>query len=260
MTKLKDKKDLWLALRGYHFNHMVPESNWDKVTETFGGENAATKAFAEKIAKKLNWRKDFALLAIHEYKKFVFLAIVSDFSVTPSEIIDKVWHEHMLFTRAYRKFCDEVINFKLDHEPELLNFTEQTGTFSAQYLATLDLYKKEFNADPPEAVWSKPKFDQNEVSGNYTPKKKKKKSESSVDSGYFTDDSYLHTHFPSDTGTIIETNPGQFGGGESNGGGTGGTWSDPEINNPGDNTYSHSTESIDSTDSGSFCSSSCGGD
>ena len=27
------------------------------------------------------------------------------FGVTPSKVIDQVWHEHILFSRAYRDFC-----------------------------------------------------------------------------------------------------------------------------------------------------------
>jgi hypothetical protein len=47
-----NKKDLWLRLKAYHFNHLVPPHLWIKVTAAFGGEGASTKAFADKIARK----------------------------------------------------------------------------------------------------------------------------------------------------------------------------------------------------------------
>ena len=67
-----NKKDLWLRLKAYHFNHLVPPHLWIKVTAAFGGEDASTKAFADKIARKLQWKHRFALRAIREYKKFRF--------------------------------------------------------------------------------------------------------------------------------------------------------------------------------------------
>ena len=88
-----DKKDLWLRLKAYYFNHLVPPHLWVKITAAFGGEDASTKAFADKIARKLQWKHRFALRAIREYKKFIYLGAVSDFVVTPSKIIDQVWHE-----------------------------------------------------------------------------------------------------------------------------------------------------------------------
>ena len=112
-----NKKDLWLRLKAYHFNHLVPPHLWQRVAETFGGEDSSTKAFAGKIARKLEWNSRFALRAIKEYKKFIYLGAVSDFVVTPSKIIDQVWHEHVLFTRAYRDFCTDVLGFSFDHNP-----------------------------------------------------------------------------------------------------------------------------------------------
>jgi hypothetical protein len=99
-----NKKDLWLRLKAYHFNHLVPPHLWIKVRAAFGGEEASTKAFADKIARKLDWKHLFTLRAIREYKKFIYLGAVSDFVVTPSKIIDQVWHEHLLFTKEYRDF------------------------------------------------------------------------------------------------------------------------------------------------------------
>ena len=79
-----NKKDLWLKLKDYHFDHLVPSHLWDYITENFSGVDESTKAFASKIARKLGWSNKFALKAITEYKKFVYLGIVSDFAVTPS--------------------------------------------------------------------------------------------------------------------------------------------------------------------------------
>jgi len=146
------KRDLWIRLESYTFDHLVPTHLWDHVRSVFGGTDASTRAFADKLSRKLGWDIRFALRAIAEYKRFVYLGMVSDFGVTPSKVIDQVWHEHILFSRAYRDFCDEVLGCEFDHHPELVPVAAETGVFSAQYHATLVLYRKEFNVEPPDDI------------------------------------------------------------------------------------------------------------
>ncbi len=184
------KKDLWLRLNRYHFEHVVPTQLWDHVRAAFGGTNPSTRAFADKISRKLGWDCNFALRAIGEYKKFVFLGVVSDFGVTPSKIIDQVWHEHLLFTGAYRSFCAEILGRDFDHKPELVPVADETGIFQAQYRETLHLYQWEFGVDPPADIWSIPKFDPESVTGgNYKPRLKHQDGASAADGG---DDTPLH--------------------------------------------------------------------
>src|SRR5215212_8428244 len=113
----------------------------------FGGEDAATRAFAHKLGRKLGWTPPFARRAIDEYRKFLYLGVVADFGVTPSKVIDQVWHEHLLFTRAYAEFCRDVLARPFEHYPELVAMDKQTSTFETQYEATLDLYEDEFDHD-----------------------------------------------------------------------------------------------------------------
>ncbi len=248
------KKELWLNLKNYHFNHLVPANLWDKVSETFGGADSSTKAFASKIARKLGWKSNFALKAIIEYKKFVYLATVSDFQVTPSKIIDQVWHEHLLFTKAYRDFCNEVIQYDFDHHPELIPMKDQTGVFNAQYLDTLRLYRTEFGIEPPDNIWSVPKFNQEMVSADqYESKKKKILDTTGTGSEFFYDDTPLISSFSQELGSDQSGNFTEFGGGDFGGGGADGSWSDSSSDS------NDSSSSDSGGDSGSGCSSGCGG-
>ena len=209
------KKDLWLRIRDYHFDDLVPPHLVDHVAETFGGANASTRAFATKVSKKTGWDLDFTLRAIDEYKKFVFLGVTADFFVTPPKVIDQVWHEHLLFTRGYREFCRSVLRHDLDHNPELVATGDQTAVFHAQYDATLERSEAEFNTAPPSDIWGTAKFRSRR--GETTATLKRKKSDSSGD--------YLHTYF--DSGTSSERgwreSDGSYdsgdGHGDSNGGG-----------------------------------------
>ncbi len=237
------KKDkLWLALRAYHFDHLVPEHLWDKVKENFGGENASLLAFADKIARKLNWKTAFALRAIEEYKKFVYMGIIGDFIVTPSKIIDAVWHEHLLFSKGYRDFCTEIIKRDFDHNPELVPVSEQTSIFNRQYQDTLELYKKEFGVDPPSDIWSITKFNAEKVQteGYESVKKQKSVSGSSYADDsmplfmYFDSNNYQGQSFPEFNG---------FNGGQSGGAGAGGSFgeSSPSLH---ESSHSHSESAV----------------
>ncbi len=189
-----NKKELWLRLKNYHFDHIVPANLWGNIVAAFGDTDASTKAFAAKIAKKHNWSNPFALRAVAEYKKFVYLGVVSKFHVTPSKDIDVVWHEHLLFSKAYREFCNNVIEYTFDHHPELIPMADETDRFSAQYLDTLDLYKTEFGVYPPAAIWGNPKFNKEKVAADYKSREKKRDNDSSS-ADYYPNNIYLHTYF-----------------------------------------------------------------
>ena len=129
-----NKNELRLKIKHYHFNHIVPANMWRKINETFGRTDASTKAFADKIARNHGWKESFALKAVAEYKKFVYLGVIGKFHVTPSKFIDVVWHERILFKNAYNDFCTEIIEYKFEHYPELMNIATETEIYNAQYI------------------------------------------------------------------------------------------------------------------------------
>ena len=242
------KKDLWLKLRNYTFDHVVSPGLWDKISARFGKTDPSLMAFAHKIGKKHGWTTPFTLRAINEYKKFIFLGLASDFQVTPSKIIDVVWHEHLLFSKAYREFCDQVIRQPFDHYPELVPMEDQTGRFSAQYLDTVALYKKEFDIDPPVAIWGDTKFDQEQVKKNgYQSKKKDTGTSDSGSDGIIYGNEPLYSHFESEPAVAYPEFSG-YEGGDAGGGGASGDWGDSSSDSGSDG----------GGDSGG-CSGGCGG-
>ena len=239
------KRELWLRLKHYQFDHIVPTGLWEQLQARFGGRDASTKAFAHKIARKLGWSNAFALRAVYEYKKFVYLGVVSDFVVTPPQVIDQVWHQHLLFSRAYRAFCRDVIQYDFDHTPELVSIEEQTGAFQAQYMDTLELYRTEFGIDPPPAIWGAPKFDNQPVLNAAGYRSKKKEGMSSDGGASYSGDPLYRSFDPVTDGSFYGFLG--FDGGDGAGAGAGGDWGEG-----------------DSSDSGgdascSSCSSGCGG-
>ena len=247
------KKQLWLRLKNYHFDELVPSQLKDHVRAIFGGADASTQAFASKLSRKLGWTHAFALRAIEEYRKFVYLGVVSDFIVTPPKAIDQVWHEHLLFSRPYREFCHDVLERDFDHNPELVPSEEQTEVFQIQYASTLNLYRDEFNVMPPADIWGTPKF------ATYDSRiEMPKPTTRTRDAGmvYSGGDAPLFMLFDSqgaDGGGPNGAMP-EFGdGGGFSGGGSGSSWGDS-----GDTGQGGDTSGGDGG-GGSGCSSGCGG-
>lgn len=100
---------------------------------------------------------------------------------------------------------------------------DQTGRFSAQYLDTLDLYKKEFGADPPENIWGLTKFDKEQQRKENYQSGKKNRSNDGAD--VYSGEGPLFTWFEAEP---AESYPKftEFGGGDFGGGGAGSDWSD----------------------------------
>jgi hypothetical protein len=265
------KSQLWLRLKHYHFEHLVPPHLSDHVLSCFGGPDAATRAFASKLGRKLGWTPRFARRAIDEYRKFVYLGVVADFGVTPSKVIDQVWHEHLLFTKAYGEFCRDVLGRPFEHYPELVATDEQTSVFQEQYERTLDLYEDEFNVAPPVDIWSTPKFAPGIARVRRAMPKKWSPATTASSSG---DDAPLYTFFvgaPAVEGQTADAMPEFVGGGGFSGAGGGDSWADSLVDSvatshadsTGDSSSgdggSSGGDSGSSDGGGSGCSSGCGG-
>jgi hypothetical protein len=217
-TAVAAKQELWLRIHGYEFENLVPPSLKDHLRELFGDNGASLLAFASKVAKKHNWPLAFTLRAIEEYKKYVYLGVTSKYVVSPPKLIDVIWHEHILFTKGYRDFCDDVLHQHFDHHPELVPFDPQTGIMDAQYHKILEYYEREFNTTPPADIWGTPKFSRARQEGSARPRLK---SETPTQYGsdplysYFTDPTEftpLHPHTKHHEFTGFGGS-GEFGGG-----------------------------------------------
>lgn len=261
------KKELWLRIRDYHFDNLVPPHLADHVVALFGRHDASTHAFAAKLAAKRGWTTAFALRAIAEYKKFVYLGVTSSTPVTPSKHVDQVWHQHLLFTKAYREFCTDVLRQDFDHHPELVPVDTQTETFSEQYEDTLRLYVDEFNQLPPKEIWGTPKFPLQVRRRGSRERRRVKYADAT---GQPVDSTPLYMSFVGSDGSSGGSDFGGFGGGGGFAGGGGGdSWGGDSA--AGDSASSHAGgsdggssdggggDSGGGDSGGSGCSSSCGG-
>ena len=91
-----DRYQLVLALNTLHLELYQRLKNYDldDPTHEFG--------FTRHLIKNHGWTEKYADRAIAEYKKFVFLTVVSDHQIVPSDAVDQVWHAHLLFDPIQR--------------------------------------------------------------------------------------------------------------------------------------------------------------
>ena len=91
-------------------------SLWNKVLAFQFEKENDEYGFTVRLSTENLWTINFTEKAILEYKKFMYLAAVSDQMVSPSEIVDTVWHQHLIFTGSYNKLSHhkslQIMTFK----------------------------------------------------------------------------------------------------------------------------------------------------
>lgn len=109
--------------------------------------------FSQRLARENLWSYEYALRAILEYKKFIFLICISPHPLTPSDQIDQVWHLHLIYTESYWiEFCQKTLNRNINHGPTKGGNNEK-AKFNDWYSKTKDLYHEKFNTPPPFDLW-----------------------------------------------------------------------------------------------------------
>lgn len=133
---------------------------WDRITDFSIDEEGAKLPFLKRLARENKWSYVFALEAMDEYKKFIYLSCVSPTPLTPSEEVDEVWHLHLTYTKNYwDKFCKETLGRPFHHTPTNGDAAEREKFF-ALYEQTQLIYEKEFETPVPKRFWptSKKRF------------------------------------------------------------------------------------------------------
>jgi len=123
---------------------------WDEIQQ-FDFDNPPSEyCFSIRLANENYWTKNFTDEAILEYRKFMYMAATSNHMVSPSEIVDAVWHQHLIFTQSYQDFC-AVLGKQIQHVPST-HTREEFSTFKQAKERTRQLYEENFGA-PPHNIW-----------------------------------------------------------------------------------------------------------
>ncbi|MBE7170625.1 MAG: hypothetical protein INR73_08540 [Williamsia sp.] len=130
---------------------------WIQVSTFDLDEPVSEYGFSTRLAWENQWTADFTQKAILEYKKFMYLAGTSGEMVSPSPIVDLVWHQHLLFSESYTALCT-LIGKSIKHVPSTHNQTD-AAKFKQAAEQTEKLYLQEFGEQPPGIWTDKSHFD-----------------------------------------------------------------------------------------------------
>ncbi len=72
---------------------------------------------AARVAKTYRLPLSFAEGLVREAKRMLYVTAVTGESVAPSSQVDLAWHEMMMFTKFYRKMCEDFGGGFIHHEP-----------------------------------------------------------------------------------------------------------------------------------------------
>lgn len=128
-------------------------SLYQRLTEFALDDESAGFKFSNRLARENGWSLAFAKRAIEEYKRFVYLAAISKTPITPSDVVDQVWHLHLTYTHSYwDELCRGVLKRPLHHGPTK-GGAQEDAKYRNLYAATLAAYRREFGEEPPRDVW-----------------------------------------------------------------------------------------------------------
>ncbi len=123
---------------------------WNKIL-VFDFDNPQSEyGFSTRLAHENFWTEEFTNQAILEYKKFMYLAVISDSMVSPSKTIDIVWHQHLIFTQSYQEFCS-ILGKQIQHIPST-HHKSDFEKFRQAKERTANYYQDVFG-QRPESIW-----------------------------------------------------------------------------------------------------------
>lgn len=126
---------------------------WEKILAFELNDPQAPFPFVQRLALENGWNLHFALHAILEYKRFMYLCCVSPSPMTPSDEVDQVWHLHLIYTRSYwQDFCRDTLGRDIHHGPTKGGKLED-DKYQDYYAQTLMLYTEHFTESPPPDLW-----------------------------------------------------------------------------------------------------------
>ncbi len=124
---------------------------WQRISRFELDEPDAELPFSERLADMFLWKHEFALRVVEEYKRFMFICVVSGHMVSPSVSVDEVWHLHLQYTSSYSAFCSQALGRFIHHSPSRGGDAEERK-YEEIYGKTLNQYYKYFGM-PPRDIW-----------------------------------------------------------------------------------------------------------
>jgi len=88
-----------------------------------------------RMVDKYGWAEEKSREVFEDLKRFLYLSTVSNKPIAPSEIIDEIWHNFILFTLDYGEFCTNRVGNFIHHRPRRRDDPASTRNIKADTLA-----------------------------------------------------------------------------------------------------------------------------
>lgn len=129
---------------------------WNSIAAFRFESEPVSRSFASRLASENGWTDSYAQRVIDEYRRFLFLTSVASHVVCPSEQVDAVWHQHLLYSRSYwNDLCQKILHHPLHHDPSS-GGPEEKRKHWGWYQQTLESYREVFGQEAPREIWPLP--------------------------------------------------------------------------------------------------------
>jgi hypothetical protein len=126
---------------------------WDKISSFEFDTPEAILPFSSRLARDHFWSEEYTHRVLNEYLRFVYLAVITTETLTPSNDVDEAWHLHLSYTRSYwDDLCKNILGRPLHHDPTE-GGPEASKFYQERYARTLERYRLVFEQDPPADIW-----------------------------------------------------------------------------------------------------------
>jgi hypothetical protein len=103
----------------------------------------------KQVSDIYDWSSDYADLVIFEYERFLELRNENE-TLSPSDDIDRVWHQHILNTRHYEEYCKTHFSRLVHHDPT--DSLDQVARM-VRLKNTINTYLEKFKIITNKNIW-----------------------------------------------------------------------------------------------------------
>jgi hypothetical protein len=98
-----------------------------------------------RMIDKYKWSEAESHECFEDLKRFLYMAVIADKPVAPTEKLDEMWHNFILFTADYEEFCKTRLGIFVHHRPRRRDDPKSTRNMRQE---TLDFAIELFGALP----------------------------------------------------------------------------------------------------------------
>lgn len=99
-----------------------------------------------KVRQESSLSKDYIMQGINNLKRYYVVALLDPLNEhAVSDLVDPFWHTHILFTKEYVNFCNEIFQGYIHHTPLNQSHHAEVKKVENLYGYTIDTYNKIFH-------------------------------------------------------------------------------------------------------------------